>query len=341
MRVTVVRPNELGPDEAALWSTFQASTTATRNPFLSLTFARAVGRARSSARVAVIEQDGVIGGFLPFDLTRPGIAIPIGWPMNDLQGLVTSSGAPELRTVVKLAGLRVWRFDHLLSEQAARLPYRLPTFQSPVIDLSDGYQSYLTWLNGKSKVTAQTARKRRALERDLGSVALEWNSPRPEDFRRVIEWKTEQYRRTGGNELFGDPAALRIAEELAASSDDDCAGIVNVLRADGRPVAAHFGIATRNELSWWFPTYDPDLGQYSPGMTMLMAVTEESARRRMTRIDLGAGQQSYKLRVATGSYAVAKGAVHANRAEGAGRRAYRQMRQLGSRMQRTPSTGSH
>ena len=46
MRVTVVRPGDLGPGEASLWATFQRSSPVTLNPFLSLTFARVVGRSR-------------------------------------------------------------------------------------------------------------------------------------------------------------------------------------------------------------------------------------------------------------------------------------------------------
>jgi CelD/BcsL family acetyltransferase involved in cellulose biosynthesis len=51
MRVTVVRPGDLGPSEASLWATFQQFSPTTPNPFLSLTF----------ARVAVVETDDCRG----------------------------------------------------------------------------------------------------------------------------------------------------------------------------------------------------------------------------------------------------------------------------------------
>jgi hypothetical protein len=38
MRVTVVRPGDLGTGEAALWWSFQHSTPAALNPFMSLTY---------------------------------------------------------------------------------------------------------------------------------------------------------------------------------------------------------------------------------------------------------------------------------------------------------------
>ena len=88
MRVTVVRPGDLGPSEASLWSMFQQSSPTTLNPFLSLTFARVVGRHRPDARVAVVETDRQIEAFLPFELADRRMGMPIGYPMNDLPFLL-------------------------------------------------------------------------------------------------------------------------------------------------------------------------------------------------------------------------------------------------------------
>jgi CelD/BcsL family acetyltransferase involved in cellulose biosynthesis len=333
MRVTVLHPNELGPNEANLWSMFQRTTPATTSPFLSLTFAQAVGRARPSARVAVIEMDGTIEGFLPFELAGPRVALPIGWPMSDVQGIVGSGAPIDPRWVVKNAGLRVWRFDRLPFEQFAFAPYQRSTFESPVMDLSNGYESYLKAVNDKSKsLTSTNARKRRALEREIGPVVFEWNSSRSEDFRRVIDWKTEQYRRTGGRELFSDPTALQIAEEVAASSAEDCSGIVHVLLVGERPIATGFNIMGPSGLSGWFPVYDPEFGDFSPGTMMHLALAEEASNRGVPQIDLGGGEQPYKLKLATGSHTLAKGAVYASRAEDESRKLYRRMRALRTRM---------
>lgn len=83
MRVTVVRPGDLGSTEAASWAKFQHASPMMSNPFLSLTFAQAVGRYRPSARVAVVEEDGQVDAFLPFELASRKVAVPIGHPMNE------------------------------------------------------------------------------------------------------------------------------------------------------------------------------------------------------------------------------------------------------------------
>lgn len=91
MRVTVVRPGDLGPSEASLPAMFQQSLP-TLNPLLSLTFAWVVGRYRPDARVAVVETDRQIEAFLPFELAARRMGIPIGYPMNDLQAFVSRGG---------------------------------------------------------------------------------------------------------------------------------------------------------------------------------------------------------------------------------------------------------
>ena len=79
VRVTVVRPGDLGPDEASLWARFQKSLPELQNPFFSLTFAQVVDRHRPNARVAVVEDDGRIQGFLAFEM-GPGRMGVAGWP---------------------------------------------------------------------------------------------------------------------------------------------------------------------------------------------------------------------------------------------------------------------
>ena len=42
---------------------------------------------------------------------------------------------------------------------------------------------------------------------------------------------------------FSDPIRRGIVEELATTSNDDCTGILNVLKAGEQPVAMHLGLA--------------------------------------------------------------------------------------------------
>lgn len=330
MRVTVVRPGDLGPSEASLWATFQRSSPATLNPFLSLTFAQVVGRCRPDARVAVVEAGGQIEAFLPFELGRHRVGMPIGYPMNDLQGFVGRGTPIDARHVIRQAGLRGWRFVAVPAQQRALVPhhYAGTLARVPVIDLADGYQQYLS--SRKKVSTKRIAEKRRALERRLGTLSLKWSSSSPQHhLRLLIDWKTAKYG--GARQLFSDPTAQRILEELTAESGDDCRGLLSVLSAGERAVALFFGLIAHGGLSSWFPTYDGELSRYSPGRMMWQPLAEQAASRGITRLDLGYGQDQYKFGLANASYRVAAGAVWANRCEQAVRSVYRRLQERGSR----------
>jgi len=326
MRVTVVRPGDLGPEEARLWSAFQQSAPVMSNPFLSLTFAQTVGRFRPAARVAVVEDEGRIEAFLPFELA-PGkgagkVAVPIGYPMNDLQGFVGSGAPLDARAVVRKSGLRGWRFLHVPADQRALMPhqYQETVVRCPVMDLSGGYEQYLQSM-AKTATYKNARKKQRSLERQCGPVRLAWGTPDPAHFSQLVDWKRGKYG--GARRLFSDPAALPIIEALATAAADDCRGILSVMFAGERPIANVLGLAGPAGLCAWFSSYDPDWQQFSPGTIMWYLLAEQAVARGITQIDFGGGQDGYKFSLANTSYPVAGGAVWASRVERAVRGFYR------------------
>jgi CelD/BcsL family acetyltransferase involved in cellulose biosynthesis len=323
VQVTVVRPDELGPTERQLWLTYQQASLATLSPYMSFTFAQAVGRHRSSARVAVIEDGGVIQAFLPFETSAQKIAGPIGQPMNDLQGFVGLGAPIDARSVIRKAGLRGWRFDHVPVGQEALTPYHHhgTMVRAPVIDISHGYHSYVDSHNRRG--AKRIAEKQRSLQRRLGSISLVWRSSDEEHLRQLITWKSGKY--SGTRQLFSEePNALQIVQDLATSDSEDCAGVVSVLCAGERAVAIHLGLLGPMGLYSWMPSYDSELNRFSPGLLMWMPLIGEAAARNIPRIDLGYGQHSYKFDLANDSYPVAGGAIWASKTERQIRKLYRQ-----------------
>jgi CelD/BcsL family acetyltransferase involved in cellulose biosynthesis len=324
MRVTVLRPSDLGPGEADRWHKFQHQSPVMRSPFLSLTFAQAVGEARANARVAVVENCGRIEAFLPYEIGPGRIGLPIGYPMNDLQGFIGSGAPLDARQIIRKAGLAGWRFIATPAEQTAlaRHQYEGTAVRCPVIDTSDGYQAY--YASRSRSVTTKPARKRRALERLRGPVTLVWNSRSLEHVGQMISWKSAKY--AGSHKLFSDPTARAIAESLSFSASDDCSGAVSVLLADGQPFAISCNLTGPGSVNGWFTSYDPELAHFSPGTILTFAIAEEAARRTLCWFDLGPGQDSYKFRLANQSYPVVGGAVWAHPAQAAARRLYRRLR---------------
>ena len=344
MRVTTVRPSDLGPDEAEIWATFQKSSPFMLNPFLSLTFAQIVGTVRPNAQVCVVEDDGRIIAFLAYELTSMKLAKPIGYPLNDLQGILSADPEIDTRAVIRKAGLRGWRFYYSPAQHRPLIPHQYSdtAIQCAFIDLSNGYQ---TWLSERSKSgTKRLAEKRRSLQRHVGPVSLLWNSSQPEHLRQLREWKIGKYFST--RRMFADdPSAVRIVEGMAAAKSEDCSGVVSVLLAGDQTVAVHLGLQGPAGLSSWFPSYDSELSRFSPGLMMWYPIAEEAASRGIRLIDFGYGQHGYKLSLANGSYPVAGGAVWASRIEklarGAYRRVYGRLHREGSSAQsaRTSATG--
>jgi CelD/BcsL family acetyltransferase involved in cellulose biosynthesis len=340
MRVTVVRPGDLGPSEASLWARFQKSSPELQNPFFSLTFAQAVDKYRPNARVAVVEDNGDIQAFLPFDLGPQRIGMPIGDPMNNLQGFVSEGANIDAKRVIRKAALRGWRYTTAPAGQRALAAHHYDgtLVEAPLIDLSDGYESYFA--SRSKKLTADFGQHWRSLERRLGPASLEWGSTAPEHIRQLIDWKSARYG--GTRELFAEPAARCILEELSVSASEECGGVVTVLRAGDQVLAVRSGLTCPSVICGWFTGHDPEMKKFSPGTLILFATVEEAARRHITRFELGAGQEAYKSRVSNGSYPVAGGAVWAIPGERAARGLYRRLyleRKVGT-SRRGTGTGS-
>jgi len=285
-----------------------------------------VGQSRPSARVAVVEDGGVITAFLAFELARGRIGMPIGYPMNNLQAFVSDGAPVDARRVIRRAGLRGWRFPAAPAQQLILAPhhYEGTAVGAPLIDLSDGYKSY--YLSRSKKFIEDADRHLRSLERRIGPAALEWGTSGPEHVRQLIDWKTARYG--GARELFSDPASQRIVEETLTTRHDDCGGLLNVLRAGEQVVAIVSGLTSPSGITGWFTAYDEQMRKFSPGTLALLATAEEAERRDITRIDMGAGQDGYKMRMANASYPVAGGAVWAFAGERVARGAFRRLSRI-------------
>src|SRR5262249_7157383 len=133
------------------------------------------------------------------------------------------------------------------------------------------------------------------------------------------------HRYHGAQQLFSEPSARCIVEELANTCHEECGGVLSVVRAGERPIAMQLGINGPTALCWWFTAFDDDVARFSPGKVMSFALAEEAAHRGIARIDLGPGQEGYKFQLANDSYPVAGGAVWAWRPEASARAIFRQL----------------
>jgi CelD/BcsL family acetyltransferase involved in cellulose biosynthesis len=311
VRISVARPEDLGAAELERWDELQRHDPSLANPFLSAPFALATARARGGCQVAILEDGHGGRGFLPYERTRIGAGRAIGSGVSDCQGLVHSPGLDwDATELLRACGLGVWEFDHLLASQAPFKPFHEVAARSPVLDLSQGWGRYLEERRpSTTKLVKSTLYKQRKLGREVGEVRFEYEAADPAALRALMAWKSSQYRRTGRYDRFARPWIVRLVEELYETGGPDFAGVLSVLYAGDRPVAAHLGIRSASVLSWWFPAYDVEFSRYSPGLILLLRLAESAAGAGIGQLDLGKGHEDYKESFKSGDLAIAEGWV--------------------------------
>lgn len=318
MQVDVVRPRELATPQRARWSQLQLETEGLDSPFLSSEFAVAVGEVRQNTRVAVVSDRGRTVGYFPFERNRRGHGIALAKGLSDVQGVVAPADLDlVLDEVLSACGLRLFRFDHLLAAQEgwfARLPSRFFVESSPALDLSAGFDGYLSAQQSKSKSLFQsTARKRRKLVREHGPVRLVFHEPDHAVLDQVLAWKSSQYRRTGRVDRFADAGNRALAHGLLDVQEAGFGAPLSVMYAGDSMVAAHFGLRSHRTLAWWFPVYDPEFGAYSPGLVLCLDLARAMGDEGLTLLDLGKGDESYKDRLSNTALSLLNGSVALSR----------------------------
>jgi CelD/BcsL family acetyltransferase involved in cellulose biosynthesis len=294
--ITIHRPEELDTALCRAWHLTMDESPDYANPFLAPEFAAGIGRYRSGARVAVLHENGEPVGFFPYERNALGVGRAIGLGLSDCQALVHRPGVTwDTHELLRACGLSVFEFDHLVEEQKPFGRYVTGTFASPVIDLKDGDGSYAEWLRGTYPGLAKTTlKKERRLGRDLGEMRFVYDERDPRALRTLMRWKSAQYRRTGRMDRFARPWIVDVVDHLFHVRDEHFTGVLSVVYAGDRPVAAHFGPTSRTVFAAWFTAYDPDLRYYSPGLIMHLRMAEAAGRQGVRLMDLGRGDKEYK-----------------------------------------------
>ncbi|MCX4823584.1 GNAT family N-acetyltransferase [Streptomyces sp. NBC_01142] len=305
----VVKPDELGEGEIEAWRELRAKTGAPANPFMEPEFTLTVGRVRPAARVAVLWEDGEPAGFFPYERGPLGHGRAIGMGVSDCQGAVLRAGLTITpHELLRACALSTWEFDNLEAGQAVFRPDSAEEFGSPVIDIGAGYAAYEAVLRTQSpKFLRTTLAKERKLGRQAGQVRFVFDERDPAALRTLMEWKSAQYRRTGRRDRFAKEWISTLVRRLHVTRTSGCSGVLSVLYAADKPVAAHFGLRSRTVLSCWFPAYDPEFATYSPGLILHLRMAEAAAGEGIGMLDLGRGAAEYKDALKTGELRVHEG----------------------------------
>jgi len=293
------------------WACFQASDPAFDSPFFRPEFTAAVDAIRDDVEVAVLHDGGGVAGFFPFQRTTPRYARPVGGRLSDYQGVIGRRGVEwDAGELLRACRLSVWDFDHLLVSQPAFERYHRLTDLSPWIDISAGWEAYRKSMRSSgAHEMRQTERKARKLATDVGPWRFEADSDSGAAFEAMLAWKAAQFHRTGITNVFSFPWTVELLRTIQRQRDAAFAGMLSVLWCGERPVAVHFGMRSGPVLHLWFPAFDRDLAQFSPGRILMRELLRSAPELGLCKIDLGRGMAEYKARLMSHTVSVAEGSV--------------------------------
>ncbi|MFI6788135.1 GNAT family N-acetyltransferase [Nonomuraea sp. NPDC050383] len=311
MKITVVRPGELGDSERARWRELQKADPSLDNPFLSVEFAVAMDRLRDYVRVAVLDDGTGIVGFFPYERHSFGIGKPLGGFLTTCHGLISVPGLKvDVRALLRACKLTVYDFDHLVAGQPTFAAYESDVRPAPVMDFTEGFDAWLEQVRTNSPKNLKTVRyKERKLGREQGELRFEYASADPEVLRVLLGWKSDQYRRTGRVDRFAQPWIVELIDLMHAERSADFGGVLTMLYSGEAPVAGHFGLRTATTLVGWFPAYDTEYARYSPGIVHHLRMAEAAAEAGLLMVDMGKGGKEYKDWLKSGELYVSEGRV--------------------------------
>src|SRR4051812_10989811 len=114
MKVTHIPGSALSDDLALIWRMLIVRNPALTSPYFCPEFAKAVASVRSDVEIAVMENDGKIVGFFPYQREREIIGRPVGGIISDYHGIICDHDLEFCAVdVLKRVGLSSWEFDHL------------------------------------------------------------------------------------------------------------------------------------------------------------------------------------------------------------------------------------
>ena len=313
MKIDSVRPLELGAAEIDAWRAIQAADPLLGSPYLSpdwaLALAQSGGPDARCGRVAVLREAGRPVGFLPVR-AGPFTALPMGVPLCDYQALVAAPGV-EVDGRALARALGVQRID-LMNMIAGRdgLGPHLRTFgESHLIDLSRGFDTYAAERKAAgSGVLADTAKKKRKLEKELGAITFSAVSSSRPDWDQALAWKRAQYGATKQTDIFATPWVPALLERLREGEGDFGARLFT-LHAGDRLIATHIALMSGPVLHAWFIAHDDEAGRWSPGVVLMVEMMRWAAAHGVREFDLGPGAYRFKTSLANSSRAVGHGFV--------------------------------
>jgi CelD/BcsL family acetyltransferase involved in cellulose biosynthesis len=311
MKIDLMNVRELTPAHWEAWREIREGNSELDSAYFSPEFMRILGAVRNDAFVAVLRSGREIRGFFPHQRRRFGRGLPAGGCLSDFHGLVAPADTlSDVHKLMYACGLVSWDFHALVTTQPGFVPYHAGTVDSHYLDTASGLQGYEA---GLRKAGSSQPRKLRAFRRKAGAdfkkVEFVEHVTDADVLDKLFEWKSQQYRASGLVDKWSYKWMRAFVRRIHATQSDDFAGMLSALYFDGELAGLHMGMRSGRTWHWWFPRHSQKFAKYFPGVLLLYFAIERAPQLGISRIDLGYGDEEFKLRLRSGAIPVAHGRI--------------------------------
>jgi CelD/BcsL family acetyltransferase involved in cellulose biosynthesis len=310
MRVDIHPFSELPAAIFSDWEEWIADRAEIQSPFCHPGFSRAVDQAMGNVEVAVAYSEGLPSAVLPFQRLNRRTAIPAGSYLSNFNGWISKSGTgTNLSQLIEASDVRSFRFHALPMEDIPTMRFCGSRRTVVYADVSKGFQAYVERkkANG-SNVVAKLAQKERKISREIGELRLEVGFSE-EAFARLLEWKQQACSKRNVRNILASKGYAEVLARLPRIESPHFRHHFVRLMAGNQLVAVHLGMICHRRMAAWFPAFNPDFGQYSPGLLLLLQLVRNCEHWNVDRIDFGSGEFYFKDRFKTGESTMLEGIV--------------------------------
>lgn len=298
LTVETIAAAALAAADIAVWAAIQAADPAFASPLLSPWFAMAVGRVRDDARVSIFRRGGEAVGFWAHHRRPGGFGRAIGAPFADYHAVVARPDAfAPGDNPVALAGLKAFRHGGLIDPHGL---YPSPERSQAgwAVNLTGTTpEAYLEGLRAASPKKFKNYRRLQNRLAEVGPLGLRADTD-PATFETLLRWKSEQFQRTGAQDVLRPAWASALMHDLFDRRSGPLTGLMVTLHVGDRLVGGHFGVKQAfgdgGVYHPWIASMDPELSAYSPGYTYLDRAIRAMPELGLTVYDLGVGHDHYK-----------------------------------------------
>ncbi len=309
--VYTIAGTKLHPDHIDAWRKLLSVLPGLDSPYFQPQFTELVSQVRADVHVAFIEVRDTIIGIFPFQRGRFGRGKPVGGRLSDFHGIISdTSHSLCLYQLLLKCGLTSYHYDHLMFNHFPSGRVDSLAAGSPFISMPNGFLDYSQTQRHYSKHFSQYQRKLNKIERDHGPIRLVLDSQSESDFQQLLQWKQEQYQRTGAFNPLRFAWTLELLRKIWDQKSRTFQGLFSTLHVGAHLVGAHFGMRSRSTLHYWFPAYNPVFQNYSPGNLLLLEVARAGSADGIMKVDLGKGCEEYKLSFGSAQTLVAEGCAY-------------------------------